>query len=341
MGLLRVALVGCGLISEEHIRAYAQHAERAKITVCCDIDAERAAQRAAQVGDARAVTRYEDILADPEIDAVELCTPHHLHRDAVIAAAQAGKQILCQNPLATTLADCDAMIAAAEEAEVTLFYAEMNRTLPAAVKAREVIAEGRIGQLVGIHASAAYRQGGAYLNTAWRYDAATNGGGQLIDAGIHAIDLMLSIGGQVDAVHCFTALFRPELGQEDTAVASVRFAGGHLGTLFTTESTASWLPLPNCIVYGTEGALTLGGSFGPLTLHRPDLPDRQEALLPNQRSSYDAFPVMIGRYLDTVLNGAENLCPGRIGRENLEFVLAAYESARLGREVKIAEVAAG
>ncbi|MBC8137954.1 MAG: Gfo/Idh/MocA family oxidoreductase, partial [Fibrella sp.] len=142
MNHLNVALVGCGIISEDHIRAYSKHPERARIVVCCDIDAEKAASRAALVGDARAVTDLDEVLADPDVHAIEVCTPHHIHADAVIAAARAGKHILCQKPLARTLEECDAMIAAAESAGVVLFYGEMNRTLPAVLRAKEVIAGG-------------------------------------------------------------------------------------------------------------------------------------------------------------------------------------------------------
>ena len=332
MKYLNVALIGCGIISEDHIRAYREHADRARIVVCCDIDREKAAARAALVGDARVVTRFEEVLADPDVQAVEICTPHHLHPEAVIAAARAGKHILCQKPLARTLEDCDAMIAAAEFAGVTLFYGEMNRTLPAAVLAKQVIAEGRIGTLIGVQARAAHWQGGVYMTTAWRYNPAITGGGQLLDGGIHAIDLMLQIGGPIKAVSCYATRFRPELGGEDTAVVNARFAGGHLGTLFASQAAGIWVPDAHFVAFGTEGALTLGGPLGALTLHRPDLPDRKQVLL--ERNG-DPFAVMVSRYLDTVLNSSPNVSPGAVGRENLAVVLAAYESAEQGREVEI------
>ncbi len=334
--MLRVALVGCGIISEQHIHAYARNADRARIVVCCDVDGERAARRAAEVGpEVRVTTSYEDVLADPDVDAIELLTPHHLHPDAVIAAARAGKHILCQKPLAKTIADCDAMIDAAHAAGVTLFYGETNRTMPAAVAAAQAIAEGRIGKLVGLQASYAHWQGGEYLQTAWRYDPKITGGGQLLDGGIHAIDLLRHVGGDVAAVACFTTRFRPELGGEDTASLSLRFAnGGHLGSFFASQAVGIWFPSAMMVAMGTEGALRLGG--GPaLTLHRPDLPDHQEVLLEH---GFGGFTTMIGRYLDTVVDGAPNPSPGEVGRENLRVVLAAYESARLGREVALSEV---
>ena len=335
MNFLNVALVGCGIISEDHIRAYAAHADRARITLVCDIDPEKAAARAALVGEARAVTRFEDVLADPAVDAVEICTPHHIHPDAVIAAARAGKHILCQKPLARTLAECDAMIAAAEAAGVVLFYGEMNRTLPAAVMAARMVAEGRIGTLVGVEARAAHWQGGVYMTTAWRYQPEVTGGGQLLDGGIHAVDLMLQIGGAIESVSCRTARFRPELGGEDTAVVNARFVGGHLGTLFTSQAVGVWVREANFLAFGTEGALTLGGPHGALALHRSDLPDHREVLL---QSNGDPFAAMIGAYLDVVLGGAENPAPASVGRDNLAVVLAAYRSAERGCEVAVSDV---
>lgn len=337
MNPLRVALVGCGIISEDHVRAYAHHADRARIVVCCDVDRARARERAAQVegGGARVTDRFEDVLADPDVDAVDLCTPHPLHAEQIVAAARAGKHITCQKPLAKTLAECAAITEAVSAAGITFFYAEINRTLPAAVLARRTIEAGRIGRLIGVQATAAHWQGGRYLTTAWRYDPRITGGGQLLDGGVHAIDLMLHLGGPIDAVTCFTARFRSELGGEDTAVVNARFAGGHLGTLFSSQAAGIWLPGANFVAFGTEGVLTLGGPHGALALHRPDLPERRETLL--ERNG-DVFAAMIGAFLDTVQEGAPNPAPVTVGTDNLRVVLAAYESDRLGREIRLDEV---
>jgi predicted dehydrogenase len=335
MALFRVALVGCGIISKDHIRGYHQHADRAVITVCCDVDAAKAAERAELVGNARVETRYEAVLRDPDIDAVEICTPHHLHTDLVIAAARAGKHIHCQKPLAKTLGECDAMIAATEKAGVVFFYGEMNRTAPAALTAKALIDQGRIGQLIGIQATAAHWQGGQYLTTGWRYNPDIAGGGQLLDGGIHSIDLMLGIGGPIKSVTSFNTRFRPELGGEDTAVVNARFEGGHLGTLFASQAAGIWQPNADFTAFGTEGLITMGGVFGALALHRKDLPEKRETLIAERP---DSFAAMIGKYLDTVLDGAPNISPGSVGRENLQTVLACYESARVGREVALSEI---
>jgi predicted dehydrogenase len=205
----------------------------------------------------------------------------------------------------------------------------------AAQAMKRAIDQGRIGRLIGMQATYAHWQGGKYLSTAWRYDPQITGGGQLLDGGIHYVDLLLHLGGPIRSVTCFTTRFRPELGGEDTATVNVRFTGGQLGTLFSSQAAGMWYPGASCVAFGTEGILTLGGPHGALNLHRTDLPGQHQVLLEAQD---DSFAVMTGRYLDTVLNGAPNPSPGEIGRDNLRVVLAAYESARLGREVRVEEI---
>lgn len=332
MPLLRVALIGCGIISENHIRAYQKHKNRAQITVCCDVDPEKAAARAAMIGAARVSTSWQDAVCDQEIDAVEILTPHLMHTEIAVAAARAGKHILCQKPLAPTLDECRIIAEAAQQNGVTLFYGEMSRTSPAIVAARRVIESGRIGQIVGMQATYAHHQGGQYLTTPWRYNPAEAGGGQLLDGGIHSVDMMLHLGGAAQSVSAMTTRFRPELGGEDTAVVNIRFKNGALGTLFSSHAAAMWFQGARCVVFGTEGLLVLGGPTGALTLMRPDLPERAEVLL---RENEDAFEAMIGSYLDTVVDGAPNASPASVALEDLALVLAAYESAETGREVSL------
>lgn len=335
MSHLRIALVGCGLISEAHVRGYASHADRARMVTCCDVDLGKAEARAAQAGTARVTTSFQEVLEDPAVDAIDLCTPPHLHPDAVIAAARAGKHICCQKPLARTLGECEAMDEAAQAAGVVLYYAELYRTMPAAVMARDVIATGRIGELVGLQATYAHWQGGAYLGTAWRYDPKVSGGGQLLDGGIHTLDLLRLVGGEVEAVSCFTRRVRPELGGEDTAVVNLRFEGGHFGTMMSTQAAGTHFPGPMCSAFGTEGILTIAGPFGALALHQDGLPGRREVLLEERA---DLFAVMLGCFLDAI-EGAPSPSPARLGWEDLRLVLAAYRSAETGREVRVYEIA--
>ena len=313
--------------------------ERARITVCCDLDLEKATNRAEQIAAyqgsvPRVTTDYQDVLADPDVDAIDLCTPPQFHMDEVVAAAQAGKHLACQKPLARTLPECDAMIAAFEEAGKVLFYSEFFRTMTTAVAAKRVVDEGRIGEIVGIQATYAHWQGGVYLTTPWRYNPAVAGGGQLLDGGIHTLDIMHQVGGPVESVTCFTRRVRAELGGEDTAVVNMRYAGGHLGTFMSTHAAGIYFPGPIVSVFGTKAILTIGGPFGGLTLHAPDLPDRREVLIAERT---DTFVSMIGHFLD-VLEGVPSIATAQVGRDDLQLVLAAYRSAELGREVRLDEI---
>ena len=123
--------------------------------------------------------------------------------------------------------------------------------------------------------------------------------------------MMLHLGGPIQSVSCFATRFRPELGGEDTAVVNARFAGGQLGTLFSSQATGIWFPGASFVAFGTEGVLTIGGLFSgasaALSLHRPDLPDQRDVLL---ESHGDVFATMIGRYLDMGLGGILVPFPG-------------------------------
>src|SRR5947209_2396884 len=144
MTRLNVAIVGCGDISGRHIAAYRHHGARARIVACCDTDRARAQQAAERTEDdtARAVTDLDELLQDPDIDALNLCLPHHLHAAVTVAAAQAGKHVLCEKPLALTPEECDRMIAASRAAGVVLMHGEPMRTAGNIERAAEVVRSG-------------------------------------------------------------------------------------------------------------------------------------------------------------------------------------------------------
>jgi predicted dehydrogenase len=341
MRRLNVALVGCGIISRVHIEGFRNNAQRAQIVACCDSDTERAQKAAEAIGalsDAdrpRVVTDYAALLTDPTVEAVDLCLPHHLHAEMAIAAARAGKHILCEKPLALTPEDCDRMAAAAREAGVTLMHGENLRTAANIERAAEVIQEGRLGTLVGLQGTYAHWQSVTY-NQDWRTRPAESGGGHLIDGGIHFIDVMRHLGGEITAVQAMTTRFRPELGTqvEDTGILNFRYAGGHLGQLFACHASRGRGASPMLTVFGTEGCLSLEAFGGDRTLML--FPQGQPPkVLMEARDWRDTFTREIGHFLDVVLDGAPLRATPEDARENLRVVLAAYESAQTGREITL------
>lgn len=337
MARLNVAIVGCGDISGAHLRAYRYHAARVRVAACCDTVRERAEHAAAQAGDdvPQIVTDYAALLQDPEIDAVDLCLPHHLHAAATLAAAQAGKAILCEKPLARDPEECDTMIRAARTAGVTLMHGEPMRMAGNVIQAAAMVREGAIGTLVGLQAAFAYWQR-AELNREWRGSAAESGGGHLMDGGIHIVDVLRQVGGEVTTVHAMTNELRPELGVgcEDIAILNLRYTAGHLGQLFACHAAHGRGAAPLLTIFGTEGCLTVDayGEGRGLVLFRPGQP---EEVVSAEHSWHHGYERLIGHFLDVVQHGAALHATPEDGRENVRLILAAYESARTGREVTL------
>ncbi len=367
---LRVALVGCGVISHDHARAFADsggNRDRARLVAFCDTDAARAqaaydtyanalalnaiapdaaeaapgAQAVYATGDALSAPRpdattdqtYDEILARADVDAVDLCLPHDLHADMMVRAAQAGKHILCEKPLAMTIAECGRMIAAAREYHVVLMHGENLRCAANIERAAQIVQSGEIGRIVGLQGTMTYWQR-AHMNQGWRGQQAHAGGGHLIDGGIHLVDAMRHIGGDVIGVQAMTAAFRDDTGDgEDLAVINLRYAGGHYGQIFACHATQGRGAAPFLTVYGMEGVLSLDSYHSPaLLLFRPGQEVQAEALPSSWQSS---FVREVTHFLDVLQNGVALQARPEDGRENLRLVLAAYESARTRQEVAL------
>ncbi len=339
----RIALIGCGIISEAHLRGIAASGDRCELAAACDTDQSKAETAAATWRELRpeaplpAVTAdYADLLADPRIDAVDLCLPHHLHRRMAIAAAEAGKHVLCEKPLALTPEDCDAMAEAAEKAGKVLMHGENLRTAANAVTAANLVKSGRVGTVVGVQATYAHWQN-LELNYGWRTEADKSGGGHLIDGAIHYVDMIRHICGDVSHVHAMTATFRPELGAavEDTAVLNFRFAAGHLGQMFACHASRGRGGSSILTVFGTEGCLTLDAyhAEAPVLLFAHG-GEREAFAVSNSWSQ--SFALEIAHFLDVIQNGVPLQSTPADARENLKVILAAYESARTGQEIEIA-----
>jgi predicted dehydrogenase len=332
---LNIAIIGCGDIVGRHLSALSREAARATVVACCDTDAGRRQKAVEACGNpqARQIDDYRDLLEDGEVHAVDLCLPHHLHAPVAIAFAGAGKHVLCEKPLALNVEQCDAMIEAAESAGVTLMHLEPQRMSATVEAAAGMIRDGRIGRVVGIQGTFAYWQR-AELNRDWRADPALSGGGHLMDGGVHMIDAMRHLGGDVTAVQAMTARYRPELGtdQEDLAVLNLRYAGGHCGQLFACHATRGRGASPSVTVFGSEGCLSLdafGDGHGLVYFPASGGPEPARTD-PTWNSTYERA---ITHFIDVVLDGATLQATPQDGRENVRLVLAAYESARTGCEV--------
>ena len=206
--VLGVGIIGCGRIFDLHMRGY-QEREDAAVLAVADVSEERRAARQGEYGIPRAYADYREMLDDPSIQLVEILTPHHLHREMTIAAAEAGKHVSLQKPPALDLGEMDEIIAAAKAAGVALRVYENFVFYPPIVRAKALIDEGAIGQPLNIRmrtlsGSAAGGWEVPLEAWAWRMDERTCGGGPFVfDDGYHKFSVALYLLGDVEKVFCW------------------------------------------------------------------------------------------------------------------------------------------
>jgi len=212
MERLRVGLIGVGGIARLHSLGYKDNPQ-AELYALCDVDEGLLHQRATEWGAQKAFTDYRQLLADPHVDAVEVITPHHLHAPMGIAALQAGKHLSLQKPMAVSVAECDALIAAAHRAGKCFRVFENFRYYPL-VRAKELLEAGAIGEPLSIRLKVVQGSMGKgwkipYSRWAWRFDAAQSGGGRVIfDYGYHLFSVAMWLLGAVEKVYAWIT-YRP------------------------------------------------------------------------------------------------------------------------------------
>jgi len=344
---MRIGILGAGGIATQHGIAWTSQAERATIVAVADVSLPRAEAFAARWsgGEAAVYQGFEALVADPAVDAVDICLPHHLHAPAILAAARAGKAIFCEKPLCTTLADAARIATALEETGVLFVMGHNQLFQPSLVEARRLLATGALGRTYRYRSIECFQNRAALLPQnpvgmlagespwAWRNDPARMGGGELLDTGWHASYRLLALAADDRPVEVTTTLdrfFLPDLPTEDTALVLVRFASGALGEILT-----SWAFMPvgkwQFEVMAEHGSLAGNGTR---LLHQlPRWPEPAETANPPVHT----FTAAASHFLDVALLGVPNLAPFATAARVLQLTLAAYESAKLRRPVALPE----
>jgi predicted dehydrogenase len=309
-----------------------------------DSDQGRAAALPGLREDARAATDYHVALADPAVAAVTICLPHNLHAPVAVEAALAGKHVLCEKPLADSLEAADRMIATAEQAGVTLMVAENERFSPLFHKVRELLAEGVIGQIALVQMTReVYTTRASRQERPWYNQVQAAAGGIMMSGGVHDVETMRMLVGEVESVFAVRARQRLlEMEGDDTSVALVRFRDGSVGTLvesFLMKSltTASGPEVHTLRLDGDLGSIAVrDGRTIRLFSERADL-HHGGALTEHHIyvPEADTFRLEIEHFLHAVRTGDEPLTSGRSQRRPLEVVLAAYQSMASGHPVAL------
>lgn len=200
MSELRGAVIGCGLISKNHLKAL-KNVKNAECRAVCDIVEEKARAAGEAYGISKVYRDYHDLLRDPEIDVVHICTPHHLHGDMAVEALRAGKHVLCEKPMALKAEDARRMIEARDASGKYLGICFQNRYNEASRYMKELLGRGELGRIMGGRGQVTWDRKPEYYTTSpWRGRWATEGGGVLINQAIHTFDLLQWLTGPVERV---------------------------------------------------------------------------------------------------------------------------------------------
>ncbi len=359
MKQIRVAIVGCGRISDLHQLGY-RGRDDAKIVAVCDSQQASAEAKAKAWGVDRVYTDYGQVLEDRNVDVVELLTPHHLHCPMTIAACRAGKHVSVQKPMALSAAEADQMIEAARAAGVVLRVYETFAYYAPAVRAREMIDAGEIGEVraVRMHVNTGTGDTGWEVPLAawlWRFDERLCGGGPLVfDHGYHLFSVGYFLGGPVEKVYAWidrtpVAEAGRRAAVDAPAAVMFKYRADRCYGFLDVEHTPSMRI--HSQYYTDDDRIEVIGEKGIIFINRyttrtVDLPplmifkDGKTTAVPVEGVEWhDSFIATTHDLIDKMKNGGQPRLDGPTGKAVLQFALAALQSAATGREVTPDEVA--
>jgi UDP-N-acetyl-2-amino-2-deoxyglucuronate dehydrogenase len=341
MKTLNFAIVGTGNIADKHIKSI-QEVPHAAVKAVFSRKRENA-EKWARTYNLDYYTDYEKMLSDESIDIVTILTPSGTHAELGMAAARAGKQVVVEKPIDVTLAKAEQLIHACREAGVTLSCIFQHRFDDAFMQVRQAVDQGEFGQLnFGAARTTLFRSQEYYDSGAWRGTWELDGGGALMNQSIHYIDLLLNVMGPVDEVHAFCATRAHEkIDVEDIAVASLKFKSGALGLI---EGNTAAYP-------GYGATLDIFGENGSVIIEQDHVKEwnfksgkpysrttgeavKSSASSPNL-DSYESFKRQYQDIVAAIQENRDPLVTGEEARKSLELILAIYESARMGKPVKL------
>lgn len=331
--VLRVAVIGCGAIAHAHLPAI-HGAPDVEVAGVLDTDLARARAVAAQFGVGVIYDDWAAVLADDDVDVVALLLPHYLHRPFAVEALAAGRHVMCEKPLATTLADCDAMIAAAERAGRALMPCHTRLFEPATPVLRGLIEQGRLGDLY-LAQTAGIEPPSIPGVRPWLGQQV--GDGVLMAQAIHVAYLLRHLVGPVVEVTCFIGGVKAvALAADDTAVVLLRFAGGAVAEMTATFGQRVGPGEHTVTLHGRDGWACYRVGEGRRTLHvasEHDVATDQPCLIDLPEEPH--FQTMWQRFAEAITAGAPPPVTGADGRAAVEIILAAYQAAATGRSVRL------
>ncbi len=335
MDRIRLGILGAGSVANENTSLFNMNPNVELVSAASRTE-EHASQFAEKFKMKSWYTDYKQMLENEVIDAVVINTPNYLHAEMAIAAARAGLHVFCEKPLTTNLEDADNIIAAVEKAGIKFMYAAHQRFWTNYLILKEIIKQDALGKISFVRArfshKGPYTTWRASSKDRWFFDKEKAGGGVLLDLGIHHIDTLLWLFGEVKEILGASAgTFCKKMYWEDVASVTFRFKSGIIG-----ELEVSWCDLPSNIleVHGHDGIMSLQAlsykgepkiEFFPKKLKRNQLIQSLSAdgFLENVKKK------MTNHFIESLLENKEPIVSAIDGRNALDFVISAYRLAKL------------
>jgi predicted dehydrogenase len=356
MPALRVALVGAGNIASHHLPAYAQFPDQVELVAICDLDEGLARRRAHDAGVERVYSDVDTLLREVACDALDICVTPDQHAPVALAAIETGRHVLVEKPFALTLADCREVVAAAERTGVTLMVAQNQRFLPSHQAARAIIASGELGEVRAVQTDS-IQHWGALAAGHWQHDGARAGGGAVIGVGIHRLDLVRFLAGDVRRVlSAVTRTVNAQFvnGAEEYAAVTFELESGALGQALAIVSAFRSPWSEQLLVFGERGTIHASPAPGNVRSRAFVASERRSAPVVEWADQFDGFePVDVAaeglpsesgqvneilHFAACCAGGAEPLSSGRDNLGTMKLVAAVYESARSGAPVELADL---
>ncbi|MGV8091343.1 MAG: Gfo/Idh/MocA family protein [Mangrovibacterium sp.] len=350
MKKIRIAIIGPGKVAHLHAKGI-MNSEKADFVAVCGRTPSRTQAFAAQYG-VKPYGDLEEMIRKEKVDALVVCTPHPNHRDPVVQAAGLGVHCLIEKPLASTLQDCDDMLEAVRQNQITLGVVSQRRFYEPVKRMKEAIDQGKIGQPVLGHIIVlGWRDEAYYASDPWRGKWETEGGGILVNQAPHQLDLFQWLMGPIDQVYGVTRnLNHPYIEVEDTAVAVVRFKNGGVGNIILSNSQKPGI-YGKIHIHGSNGASvgaqTEGGAMFiagqtsvleppvndiwtiPGEEKLPDLWKQQDLELFNRIDAAEYYiGLQIRDFIEALAEGREPIVTGEDGRKTVELFTSIYRSNR-------------
>jgi len=327
--VLRAGVIGARM-GEAHVAAYVQHAAT-EVAVVCDTDLERAQQVAAKHNVPKAVADYRELLAE-DVDIVSVASPDMAHREQCVAALEAGAHVLCEKPLALTIEDCEAIVAAADAAATLFMVGQVCRFAPGFALTKTLIDDGLIGNLFLVESEYAHNYTHARGVDDWRLHPLRH---PFVGGACHAVDLVRWIAGNAEEVHAYGNHFvMKEWPTDDCVTANLRFATGVIGSVMCSIGCHRPYTMRSCF-YGDAGTIISSNTAPAIQVYSAKYPTKHEFWeLPVDLSSHNVASE-VDELVRHILSGEPVPTDAREGARTVATCLAAVESTQTGQPVKV------